>query len=138
VRVVLDTNIIISALNFEGTERQVLSWAKDGRYDLYLSAHILQETEGVLVRKFHWSNERARLAQEFLIAIAEIIEPESEVSLLAHHQADNRVLACALDAPADYLVTGDRKHLLPVGEFRGVRIVSASEFRRLIEQSDNG
>jgi uncharacterized protein len=135
VRVVLDTNVIISALNFDGTERHILTWAKEGRYELCLSAHILHETEGVLVRKFLWSADRARLALKLLIAIAELIEPESEISRIAHHRADNLVLACAVDAHANYLVTGDRKHLLPLKEHDEISIISASEFRQLLEQS---
>ncbi|MYJ79471.1 MAG: PIN domain-containing protein, partial [Caldilineaceae bacterium SB0670_bin_27] len=55
MRVVLDTNIFISGLNFSGNERLVLELARRGRFELYLSPFILQETVGVLTRKFGWS-----------------------------------------------------------------------------------
>ena len=55
MKVVLDTNVIISGLNFSGNERLVLELARRGRFELYLSTFILQETAGVLTRKFGWS-----------------------------------------------------------------------------------
>ena len=58
MRVVLDTNIIISGLNFRGNERLVLELARRGRFEMYLSPFILQEAAGVLIPKFGWSEER--------------------------------------------------------------------------------
>ena len=65
MRVVLDTNILISGLNFSGNERFVLELARRGRFELYLSPFILQETAGVLTRKFGWSEERSTQASIF-------------------------------------------------------------------------
>ena len=48
--------------------------------------------------------------------------------------ADNRVLECVAAANADYLVTGDRRHLLPIGEYRGARIVNAPRFLSMLNQ----
>ncbi len=54
MRVVLDTNVIVSGLNFPGNERLVLELALRGRFELYLSTFILEEAAGVLGRKFGW------------------------------------------------------------------------------------
>ena len=48
--------------------------------------------------------------------------------------ADNRELECAVAANADYLITGDRRHLLPIGQHQGARIVNAPRFLSLLAQ----
>ena len=59
MRVVLDTNVIVSGLNFPGNERLVLELALRGRFELCLSPFILEEVAGVLGRKFDWTEERS-------------------------------------------------------------------------------
>jgi uncharacterized protein len=136
VRVVLDTNIIISALNFSGRERTVLELASKNRFDLCLSPHILREVYGVLTRKFGWSAEMAEQAEALLRSSAIIVNPSVEVTVVEHDDADNSVLACAVDAQASYLVTGDRRHLLPLERHGDVRIVSSFEFLALLAMVD--
>ncbi|MCZ0938336.1 MAG: putative toxin-antitoxin system toxin component, PIN family [Caldilineaceae bacterium] len=133
MRAVLDTNILISGLNFSGNERLVLELARRGRFELYLSTFILQETAGVLTRKFGWSEERSTQALQILQGAAVVVEPQRILSVIENHQADNQILACALEASADYLITGDRRHLLPLETYRNVRIINASQFLSLLE-----
>ena len=134
MRVVLDTNVIISALNFPGNERLVLECAREGRFELILSPFILQEVAGVLVRKFGWSHERCAQALDMLQGLATIIEPSRFVSAIEHDHADNRILECALEASAEYLVSGDRRQLLPLEEYEGVTILRAPWFLLLIDR----
>lgn len=135
MRVVLDTNVIISALNFPGNERMVLELALRGRFEFFLSLFILEEVAGVLVRKFGWDGERTAQAIGRLENAATIIEPPRLEEVIAGGHADNRVLECAVAANADYLVTGDRRHLLPLEEHRGARIVNAPRFLSLVAQA---
>ena len=134
MRVVLDTNVVVSALNFPGNERLVLEYGRRGRFELVLSPFILAEVEGVLARKFGWSEERSSQAVAMLRAAATIVEPIDRVEMVAGGHADNRILACAVEAEADYLVTGDRQHLLPIGEYEGIPIVRAPALVSLLEQ----
>lgn len=128
MRVVLDTNVIVSGLNFPGNERMVLELALRGRFELFLSWFILGEVSGVLTRKFGWDQERTVRAVSALQNAATIVEPPRLDEVIADGHADNRVLECAVAANADYLVTGDRRHLLPLGEHRGTGIVNAPRF----------
>ena len=128
MRVVLDTNVIISALNFPGNERMVLELAFRGRFEFYLSRFILEEVAGVLVRKFGWDEERTIRAIRVIENAATILDPPRLPEVVEGGHADNRVVECAVAASADYLVTGDRRHLLPLGEHRGVTIVNAPRF----------
>lgn len=128
MRVVLDTNVIISGLNFPGNERMVLELALRGRFELFLSWFILGEVAGVLTRKFGWDQERAVRAIGALQNAATLVEPPRLEEIIGGGHADNRVLECVAAANADYLVTGDRRHLLPLGEFHGASIVNAPRF----------
>ena len=134
MRVVLDTNVIVSALNFPGNERLVLELALRGRFEFYLSRFILGEVAGVLTRKLGWDHERAVRATSALQKAATIVEPPRLAEVPEGGHAGNRILECAVAAGADYLITGDRRHLLPIGEHRGASIVNAPRFLSKLNQ----
>ena len=133
MRVVLDTNVIVSGLNFPGNERLVLELALRGRFELYVSTFILEEAAGVLTRKFDWDAERSSQALSALGNAATVIYPRRLPEVIEGGHADNRILECAVEASADYLVTGDRRHLLPLGTHEGVRILNAPRFLSALE-----
>ena len=133
MRVVLDTNVIVSGLNFPGNERLVLELALRGRFELYVSTFILEEAAGVLGRKFDWDAERSSQALRALGNAGTVIYPRRLPEVIEGGHADNRILECAAEASADYLVTGDRRHLLPLGTHEGVRILNAPRFLSALE-----
>ena len=133
MRVVLDTNVTISALNFPGNERMVLELALRGRFEFYLSLFILEEVAEVLMRKFGWDEERAAQAVRVIENSATIVDPTRLAEVIEGGHADNRILECVVAANADYLVTGDRRHLLPLQEHQGTRIVNAPRFLSELE-----
>lgn len=133
MRVVLDTNVIVSGLNFPGNERNVLDLARRGRFELYLSPFILREVAGVLRRKFAWSAERSNQAIKVLKDAAVLVEPSSQPGVLDRNHPDNLILACAEEVSADYLVTGDRRHLLPLGSHRTTKILNSPQFLTVLE-----
>ncbi len=133
MRVVLDTNVIVSGLNFPGNERVALDLALRGRYELYLSSFILDAVAGVLVWKFGWSEELTSEAIRVLRISATVVEPVMRLQVVEGDHADNRILECAVGAGADFLVTGDRRHLLPMGSYQGTRILNAPRFLSELE-----
>ena len=134
MRVVLDTNVIVSGLNFPGNERRILELALRGRFRLCLSPFILDEVAGVLGRKFDWSEERTSQAIRTLGDAATIVEPRQLPEVIKGGHPDNRILECAAAASADYLVTGDRRHLLPLEQHHGARILNAPRFLSFLEE----
>lgn len=60
--------------------------------------------------------------------LSTIVEPEVRVSIIQEKQDDNRILECAIQARAHYLVTGDTKHILPLREYQGISICSPADF----------
>ena len=133
MRVLLDTNVILSGLNYSGNEQRVLELGYQLRFELVLSKHLPDEVLRGLLRKFDWSSVRATSALEDLRRVASIVEPSRSVDIIPDDHPDNRVLECAVHAEADYLVTGDRKHLLPLGELDGVRILRAPDFLAVLD-----
>jgi putative PIN family toxin of toxin-antitoxin system len=125
-RIVADTNIYISALNFAGTADEVLALGRAGLIEICISPAILDEIGGVLTRKFRWSAARVREARSAISGFTVAVHPGEPVNLILEDEADNRILE-SLAAGADAIVTGDH-HLLQHRHFRGVRITSPREY----------
>ncbi|MEC4681797.1 MAG: putative toxin-antitoxin system toxin component, PIN family [Nitrososphaerales archaeon] len=128
--VVLDTNVIVSALHFPQSRlAKILASMQAGRINLAVSPFILDEVEGVLVKKFGWIRDRAQEAIELIRSMAVVVvDPKESISVVKGSGTDNRILECALEAKANFLITGDKEHLLPLRNFLGIRIVSPAEF----------
>lgn len=136
IRVVLDTNVIVSALHFPDRRlARILTLVQTGQIELAISPFILDELEGVLVRKFDWSRNRALEAKILMKSMAlAVVDPAESLSVVKECEADNRVLECAVTARANFLVTGDKEHLLSLETFQDVRIVSPAEFLALFAE----
>lgn len=127
MRAVADTNVYISALNFGGTAEEVLALGRAQRVHLFVSPSILEEIEGVLLRKFQWSTERTRQAIADIREFADLVRPKETIHLITEDESDNRVLECALEAKADIVITGDI-HLRQLKIFQSIPIVTPGEF----------
>lgn len=132
IRAVADTNVYVSAIVFGGTCEAILALARAGVVDLVLSPAIQKELRCVLSHTFGWTPPQVREAPAEVNALASVTRPAVHLSGLLAHDADHRILECALAAHADFLVTGDKKHLLPLKTFRGIRIVSPREFLNVL------
>jgi len=126
IRVVLDSNIYISALLFGGNPRRILQLAEESAFELAVSPEIRSEVEETLLEKFRWTGTEVAWVADRLWPHAQLVIPESSISDCSDPD-DNRVLECALDSPARVVVTGDR-HLLALDPWRGIRIVTARAF----------
>jgi putative PIN family toxin of toxin-antitoxin system len=124
VRVLLDTNVLISGILFRGLPRSLLERAIRGELDLVTSPVLLDELERVLTDALGVPPELARLARSELEALAEVVVP-NDVPSVSRDPDDDQVLAAALEARA--IVTGDRD-LLVLQTYRGIPILSPAEF----------
>jgi putative PIN family toxin of toxin-antitoxin system len=136
VRIVVDTSVLVSALHFGGKPEKVLYIAGAGLVRLLLSPFILKETCHVLVSKLKWSTFQADQAKDVLAEIATVIIPKSKVTVLKENKADNEILACAQEANAQYLITGDKKHLLPLKHFSNTKILTSEAFLKKFQKSE--
>lgn len=126
-RVVPDSNVLVSALQFGGKPMAILTLAEDGQIDLAISEAILTETLGVLRVKFHHTNEQLADRDAYLRAITRMVTPLEAVAVIQADPTDDRILECAVAADVEVIVSGDR-HLLALGTFRGIRIQRVAGF----------
>lgn len=131
MRVVVDTNTVISGLLWHGAPRQVLEAARATKITLFVSPPLLAELDEVLSRaKFAERLQRAGVTARKLIlgyaALAQPIEPVSIMPTIMDDPDDDAVLACAQAAQAEAIVSGDH-HLLSLKEYRCIPILTAAE-----------
>lgn len=127
MRVVFDTNVLISALVFPGKQADLaLNRAIDGRDELLMSRAILDELLTVLARKFSRDREQLSRLAVWLSDLATWITPTTDISQLAD-EPDNRILECAITGKAEAIVTGDGE-LLALGKFEGIPILTLREY----------
>ncbi len=124
MRVVLDTNVLVSAIVFGGPPGRLVELAAEGHLQLVLSPPLIHELREVLRRKFGFSDAAAYQAETILRRISILVEPQREVAILSEDPEDNRVLEAALASDAEIIVSGDR-HLLNLENFGTIPIMSA-------------
>jgi putative PIN family toxin of toxin-antitoxin system len=138
LKVVLDANVWVSALLWGGKPAEVIKAAEHGKARLLVSEEIVREISRVLnypkLRKVY---EAEGLAHEELIEavlkIVKFVTVTRRVKVVVGHPADDKFIQCALEAKADYIVSGD-KHLLGVGVYRKIPMVSVNEFLKILEK----
>jgi putative PIN family toxin of toxin-antitoxin system len=128
VRVVLDTNVAVSAMLWNGTPARLLALARGDRIRLCTSAALLDELHGVLLRRKLTTMvaRTGRTATELLADYARLtfrVRVRAGRINVARDPDDNTVLACAVAARASQIVSGD-DDLLSVGSYRGIEILS--------------
>jgi uncharacterized protein len=127
VRVVFDTNILVSALVFPGGRGDAaLQRIIEEQDELVLSKPILDELLGILARKFSREAEELARVAVLLSEVATIVSPRRRLRVVKD-EPDNRVLECALTGRAQAIVTGDHA-LLALRNFRGVRLLSLRDY----------
>ncbi len=132
MKVVLDSNIFISGIIFGGNPRKIIDLIVEGKLRLYISSNILIEIKEVLERdKFGFSSD---VTQQIIIEIeslSELVIPSKRHSVVKRDQDDNIIIDCAIEANADYIITGD-DDLLTLKEFKKIKILNPSEFLKII------
>lgn len=138
IKAVYDTNVVVAALlNPEGIPAFLLDLATQGRISLFLSPYLVMEYETVLRRaKFDFSPGRVTTILQAIQSHATLVTPRVTLQILSD-SFDNHVLGCAVEAKADYLVTGNRRHF-PFRVFQGIGIVSPRRFWEIYQESLEG
>lgn len=127
MRVTLDTNIYVSALQFGGKPMQLLQLGLEGELDIAISQPILDETLRVLREKFGWSDDDLRDAEAGISAATCRVASTETLDVVKADPTDNRVVECAVASSSETIVSGDR-HLLALGQFRGISVLRVGDF----------
>lgn len=132
--VVFDTNILFSAIGWNGRPAACLERGRRGAADGFTSQALLDELVEKLRDKLAFSEEQIAEALADLLGALRVVEATERLAVIAEDLDDDRVLECAVAAGAAYIVTGDRRHLLPLGSFRNIMIISAADFLTLVPE----
>ena len=132
MRVVADTNIVVSGLMWRGNPRRILDAARTGEIQLLTTVALLAELEDVLGRdKFAVRLVSAAVTPRDLVlgyaALASVIEPAEIDPVVLADPDDDAVIACAVAGHSEVIVSGD-SHLLDLKQYQRIRIVTAAEF----------
>ena len=126
IRVLPDTNIIISSVFWRGNPYGVVRRGILGKYKLVTSAEIIDEVVDKLRNKFQFPEESIQKLIDVLMTYFHVVEPTVKFDVV-RDKKDNKIVECAFDGRVDYIVTGD-PDLLVLKEFKGIKIVKAKEF----------
>jgi putative PIN family toxin of toxin-antitoxin system len=129
VRVVLDTNAVVSALLFSGISSKLVPLWQMGLITPLISREILDEyLRALSYPKFELSEKEIKeLIQEEILPYAEVVKPKRRLRVVRRDPSDNKFLECAVAGKAGVIISGD-KDLLSLGRYRQIRIQSPAQF----------
>jgi putative PIN family toxin of toxin-antitoxin system len=134
VKVVFDTNVVASASFWRGAPFDCLAAWAQGRCVAVVSSNLLAEYHETVEELSLDYPDRKRVEWvEALTESAELVFPTDRATGATPDPDDEMILECAVAAEADYIVSGDKKHLLALRKFQGIPIVSPAEFLRRIK-----
>ena len=133
-KVVIDSNIFVSGFGWNGKPEEVLKLIKDRQIVNYSSAEIFEEISRVVsYPKLRFSEPLQIAILEFVLFYSEFVAPQKRIFTVTEDPDDNKFLECAMEAKADYIISGD-PHLLDMKKSKTVKIVTASEFLDIISK----
>ncbi len=135
MRVVLDTNIYLSGMLFPASKpAEILELAEKKAFETFCSDYIVEEFRRVFVVKFNYREQIADQFVQKILSFVKVIVSGQKIRKIKADDADNRILECAVSAKADYLVTGDKKHILSLEKIGQTKIISPAEFIEILKE----
>lgn len=133
-RVVLDTNVLISALLFRGEVSRLAELWKQGRIIPVISQATFKEFKDVLAYpKFSLTESEIKtIIEDEILPFFEVVEIQEEISGACRDPEDDKFIACALSASADYIVSGD-KDLCDMSRYKSIRIEKVADFLKMFK-----
>ena len=127
IKVVLDTNVFISALFWKGAPYQIFKRILEGAVLNFVSLQILAEIKERLLDKFKLPPEKVKEFLEIIVFNSQIVYPKKKLNIVKKDPEDNKILECALEAKASFVISGDGD-LLEIKKYKEIKIVSPKEF----------
>ncbi len=129
--VVLDTNILVSAIVFDGKPARILTLVLEKHIVGVTSKILLSELLEILIKKFDFSKSRIKQVERKLVKAFKIVYPKEQI-FLVRDVDDNRVLEAAVEGNCEYIITGDND-LLELKKFQNISILKPDDFLTLLE-----
>jgi len=134
-KLVLDTNVWVSALLTRGSPSGVVQMAEGKLVQFFISVDVLQEINRALqYEKISRILRRSRIEPKSIMptimSLSSLVDVRTHVGAIEEDPSDNRVLACAKEVDVQFVISGDR-HLLRLGQYEGIKILTASAFVKM-------
>ena len=126
IRIILDTNVLISGIVFGGKPKEVLEMARNKELLGITSPVLLAELGDILSKKIMYPKSKVLRVEKMMRKILRIVHPIKTVNAVRDDD-DNRVLETAVEGKCEYVVTGD-KDLLDLENYEGIKILTPGEF----------
>lgn len=130
--VVFDTNILLSGEVWRGKPYRCLELARSGLIEGLTCKELLDELAEKLQAKLNFSAVQVNDTIADLLSFLQLVTITNTLKVVNADPYDNKVLECAVVGGASHIITGDRRHLLPLGSYQGIYIVSAADFLALV------
>jgi putative PIN family toxin of toxin-antitoxin system len=128
---VFDTNILFSATGWRGNPFQCVERARAGEIQAVTCPELVEELAEKLNLRLHFSAEQVAETLADYLGFLRVVQIPKLLKAVPRDPEDNMVLECAIEGQAQYVVSGDND-LLVLKEFRGIQIVRASDFLKVL------
>lgn len=132
--IVFDANVLLSGVGWRGNPYRCLELARAGILEGVTCQELLDEVAGKLQTRLRFSPDQITDTIADLLGFLRLVTIPNTLTIIAADPADNKVLECAVIGGASHLITGDRRHLLPLGSYQGISIVSPADFLARVAQ----
>ncbi|MFH1585559.1 MAG: putative toxin-antitoxin system toxin component, PIN family [archaeon] len=141
MKVTTDTNVLVSGTFWKGDSDDIINIIDSGKIELILSEELIGEYNDVInrdeiIEKIEKKNLILNESVQKIIKDSTIVNPANSLDIIKEDPSDNIILECAIEGNVDYIITQDN-HLLKIKEFKGIKIVTPSEFLKMVGKSKN-
>ena len=127
MKVIIDTNFLISSTQWDySVAHKLLEKLIRNNVEIFTTREILDEFAEVLKRDFLYNQEDTQNLLEKVLQFLTLVTPSIKVNIVKEDIDDNKIIECALESGAEYILSYD-KHLLNLKEYRGIKIITPEE-----------
>jgi uncharacterized protein len=134
LQVVFDTSVLLSAIGWRGKPLQCLDLARSGQIQGVSCREIFEELASKLESKLDFTPEEVDETLADLLQTFALVTISGTLRAVLADPKDDMIIECAMVAGADYIVTGDRRHLLPIGLHQGIRLISPDTLLNVVAE----
>ncbi len=134
-RIVIDTNIYISAIFWGGKPRAIVDLGRNGQVLIFTSLEIQAEIDRKLRTKFDLSDEEAAQILLDFSTFTKLITTQEKISIIDDDPDDDKFIECAVSSRSNFIVSGD-KHLLNLKSYKRIKILKATDFLSIISRNE--
>jgi uncharacterized protein len=132
---VFDTNVLLSAVGWKGRPYECIELARVGHVHAVTCREIMEELAEKLKSKLQFSDDDVSDTIADLLTFHSLVNITGKLQVVPADPDDDKILECATVGNATHVVSGDKRHLLPLSQFQGIAIVSPADFIRFNKAS---